>query len=364
MKIALVHDFLSQDGGAERVLAAMQEIWPEAPTFVSFYDAEKLPRFKGKDIRPSFLQRAPFIKSKYQWYVGLMPAAIESFDLSSYDVVISSASAFAKGPLTRPDTVHICYCHTPTRYLWSDTHSYVEELRAPGFIKALLPPLLSSLRQWDRLAAERPTVMLANSRTVQNRIQTYYKRPSDILYPPVDTGRFHVSDAPKTYFLTGGRLVAYKRFDMAIEACNRLGLPLKIFGTGPMEAALRAKAGPTIEFLGSVPDADLPALYAGAKAFLHPQEEDFGLTAIEAMASGRPVIAYRKGGAKETIIDGKTGILFDRQDWETLAEALATFARYSFNPQTIRAHALQYDTAVFAKRLKDIVCASSSTADI
>lgn len=355
MKIALVHDFLSQDGGAERVLAAIQEIWPDAPTFVSFYDPEKITRFKGKDIRTSFLQRAPFIKSKYQWYVGLMPAAVESFDLSGYDVVISSASAFAKGPLTRPETVHICYCHTPTRYLWSDTHSYVEELRAPGFVKALLPPLLSSLRQWDRLAAERPTVMLANSQTVQTRIQTYYKRASDVLYPPVDTDRFKISEEPKRYFLAGGRLVAYKRFDIAIEACNRLGLPLKIFGTGPMEAALRAKAGPTIEFLGSVPDADLPALYAGAKAFLHPQEEDFGLTAIEAMASGRPVIAYAKGGAEETVVDGRTGLLFASQDWESLATCLLNFKETDFYPSAVRAHAERFSRTRFQQGLKAAV---------
>ena len=372
MKIAIIHDHLAQDGGAEQVLRTMQAIWPEAPTFTLFFDAERFPAFKGKDIRTSFLQRAPLIKSKYQWYVGLMPTATESYDLSDFDVVLSNASAFSKGVLVKPGALHICYCHTPTRYLWMSTHSYVNELNAPGFVKALLPPLLSYLRIWDRHAGERPHAFLANSHTVKERIETYYHRPSTVLYPPVETSRFSISTEPKNYFLAGGRLVAYKRFDLIVEACSRLGVPLKIFGTGPLNDRLRAQAGPTVEFLGYVSDADLPALYAGAKAFIHPQEEDFGITAVEAMAAGRPVIAYGKGGAVETVMHGKTGILFDRQEWETLADILLSFDETKFDPTLIRSHAQQFDQAKFQAALKKFVeetwgkkvCAPSSTDGI
>ncbi len=361
MKIAIVHDYLSQNGGAEKVLQAMQEIWPEAPTYALFYDDDRLPVFKGKDIRTSFLQHAPGIRSKYQWYVGLMPTAAESFDLSEFDIVLTNASAaFSKGVIVRPGALNICYCHTPTRYLWSDTHSYVQELNAPGFVKSLLPPLLTYLRMFDRQAADRVHTFLTNSRTVQNRIRTYYGRESTVIFPPVETNRFKISHAPKTYFLAGGRLVSYKRFDMVIEACNRLGLPLKIFGTGPMESALRAQAKEHIEFLGFVPETDLPALYAEAKAFIHPQEEDFGITAVESMASGRPVIAYGKGGALETIVEGKTGMLFDRQDWETLADTMLRFEKMTCDPQMIRAHTEQFAKERFQKELKDFVESAGS----
>lgn len=355
MKLAIVHDHLAQNGGAEQVLRAIQAIWPEAPTFALFFDPARFPDFAGKDIRTSFLQQAPAIKSKYQWYVGLMPTATESYDLTAFDVVLSNASAFSKGVITRPDALHVCYCHTPTRYLWVNPHSYISELKAPGFVKALLHPLLSALRQWDRLAAERPDSYLANSRTVQDRITAFYHRPSVVMPPPVDVARFAVDPEPKEYFLAGGRLVAYKRFDLIIEACSRLGLPLKIFGTGPVEQTLRRQAGPTVEFLGYVPDADLPKLYAGAKAFIHPQEEDFGITAVESMAAGRPVIAYGKGGATETVVHGKTGLLFQRQDWETLADLLLSFDEKAFDPAAIRAHAEQFATARFQAALKTYV---------
>ncbi len=355
MNLAIVHDHLSQNGGAEQVLSALQSIWPKAPTYALFFDDRKFPHLKGKDVRTSFLQRAPLMRAKYQWYVGLMPTATESYDLSGFDVVVSNASAFSKGVLTRPGTVHVCYCHTPTRYLWLNTHSYVQELRAPGFVKALLPPLLSYLRIWDRHAAERPDVFVANSKTVQERIKAYYGRDSVLLYPPVDTQRFSIAPGPKEYFLAGGRLVAYKRFDLIVEACSRLGLPLKIFGTGPMEAELKKAAGPTVEFLGYVKDGDMPALYAGAKAFIHPQEEDFGITAVESMAAGRPVVAYGKGGAGETVIPGKTGLLFDQQNWETVGHLLLHFDEAAFDPAAIKTHAETFSRARFEDGMKRIV---------
>lgn len=355
MKIALVHDYLIQDGGAEKVLSVLQEIWPQAPTYTLFFDPQKLPAFAQHDIRTSFLQRLPLSLKKYQWYIMLMPTATEHFDLSKYDVVVSSTSAFAKGIITRPDALHICYCHTPTRYLWSDTHSYLEELRAPRLIKSLLPPLLSRLRVWDQQAAERVDFFVANSATVQSRIRKYYRKDAKVIFPPVDTHRFHISPRPKTYFLTGGRLVAYKRFDLVLEAANKTGIPIKFFGTGPVEADLRKRARPNVELLGKVSDEKLHELYAHARAFIHPQEEDFGITPVESMASGRPVIAYRKGGATETVVEGVSGEFIETQTWEELADHLIRFDERRYDPRRIKAHAEQFSRKRFTDQLRQFV---------
>ncbi|MFC1788065.1 glycosyltransferase [Patescibacteria group bacterium] len=355
MRIALVHDHLTQNGGAEKVLEVMQEIWPQAPIYTLFFDPKKLANFQGKDIRTSFLQKMPFSLSKYKWYIALMPTATERYDLSQYDLVVSSSSAFSKGVITRDDAVHVCYCHTPTRYLWSDTHSYVDELRAPRILKAMLPPLLSQLRVWDRQAADRVDHFVANSKTVQNRIKKYYRSNSSVIHPPVDTDKFQISNEPKQYFLTGGRLVAYKRFDLVVEACNKTGLPLVVFGSGPVEAELRQKAKSNIRFVGRVSDQVQAKLYAGAKAFLHPHEEDFGITAIESMASGRPVLAFNKGGATETIAPGVTGELFDEQSWEELADYLIRFEDHQYDPEKIKAHAEQFSRTRFKERLLTLI---------
>ncbi len=352
MRIALVHDHLVQDGGAEKVLLALQDVFPGAPTYTLLYDPKRVSgEFASKDIRTSFLQKIPFALRKYQWLLPLMPAATEAHDLSSYDVVISSSSAFAKGIITRPGAIHVCYCHTPTRYLWSDTHSYVQELKAPRALKAGLPILLNKLRVWDRLSADRVDRFIANSATVAGRIRKYYERPSDVIHPPVETEKFSVSEAPGTYFLAGGRLVSYKRFDLIIQAFNRTGLPLKIFGDGPLAAEYRRNARPNIEFVGKVDDARKAELYRGAIAFIHPQEEDFGITALESMASGRPVIAYRKGGALETVVDGVTGEFFDDQEWEELATAVIRFDASKYDARTIREHAERFDVKAFKRRI-------------
>jgi glycosyltransferase involved in cell wall biosynthesis len=356
MKIALVHDHLVQDGGAEKVLLALQDVFPNAPTYTLLYDPKRVSaEFAKKDIRTSFLQRMPFGLKKYQWLLPLMPAATESYDLSDFDVVVSSSSAFAKGIITRPGAIHICYCHTPTRYLWSDTHSYVQDLRAPRLLKLGLPILLNKLRIWDRLSAERVDHFIANSRTVAERISKYYGRDSEVISPPVETSKFSFSDAPGTYFLAGGRLVSYKRFDLVIQAFNRLGLPLKIFGDGPLASQYRQEARPNIQFTGKVSDEEKAALYRGAIAFIHPQEEDFGITALESMASGRPVIAYRKGGALETVVEGVTGVFFEDQEWEELATTVIRFDAAAFDPRKIRAHAEAFDVGVFKRRIANLV---------
>ena len=356
MKLALVHDYLIQDGGAEKVLKEFHEVFPEAPTYALLFDKSKVdPAYKARVVRTSFLQKIPLALKKYQWLLPLMPIATETYDLAEFDVVLSSSSAFSKGVITKPDTLHICYCHTPTRYLWSDAVSYVQELRVPGFVKALLPPLLSRLRMWDKQAAERVDLFIANSEAVRRRIKKYYHRDALVIYPPVDVAKFSISPNPKTYFLAGGRLVSYKRYDLIIEACNRLRLPLKIFGSGPVEDELKRMAGPTVEFLGRVSDEDKARLYADCMAFVNPQEEDFGITIIEALASGRPVIAYHRGGALETVVEGINGTFFNEQSWEELADTLLRFDHTKFDPALVRQSAERFSTENFRKSVAHIV---------
>lgn len=356
MKIALVHDYLIQDGGAERVLQAFQDVWPDAPTYVLLYDPKRFGTTMGdRDVRTSFLQKVPFSRTRYKYLMPLMPAATESYDLSGFDVVLSSTSAFAKGVITRPETTHVCYCHTPTRYLWSDAHSYVNEMALPFPVRAAMPGVLSAIRTWDRLAADRVDRFIANSATVQDRIRKYYHRNSDVIHPPVETKRFTPSRTIDGYYVAGGRLVAYKRFDVIVRAFNKLGIPLKIFGEGPEFRELRRMAKPNVEFLGRVSERDKADLYARAIAYLHPQEEDFGITPVEAMASGRPVIAYGKGGATETVVDGVTGSFIREQSWEELANEIIRFKPEDYDPVTIRRHAENFDVERFKKSIKGYV---------
>lgn len=356
MRIALVHDYLIQDGGAERVLEVFQECWPDAPIFALLHDPKRMRnRFRGSDIRTSFLQKFPFSKTRYKWLMPLMPAATERYDLREFDVILSSTSAFAKGVITRPDSLHLCYCHTPTRYLWSDTHSYVDELGIPGLVKRVMPLLLSNIRVWDRLAANRVDRFIANSRTVQDRIRKYYQRDSLVLHPPVETSNYRIAPKTDDYYVAGGRLVSYKRFDIVVHAFNKLGIPLKIFGDGPEMKGLKKIAKPNIEFLGRIDERDKAELYAKAIAYLHPQEEDFGITAVEAMSAGRPVIAYGKGGALETVVDGITGTFVHEQSWEELANEIIRFQPQKFDPVRIREHARKFDVEHFKRRIRKVV---------
>lgn len=355
MKLALVHDYLIQDGGAERVLRAFMEIWPDAPVFVLFHDKNRWPQFRYADIRASVLQGLPGVVRYYRWTLPFMPAATEHHDLGEFDLVLSSASAFAKGVITRPEALHICYCHTPTRYLWTDTHSYIKDLRANRFIKFILPLALTSLRMWDRTSALRVDKFIANSETVARRIKKYYERSAEVIYPPIDCNAFYTREKPGNYFLAGGRLVAYKRFDLAIEAFNRLNKRLIIFGTGPYEDRLRKMAKKNIEFTGHISDKERADLLAGCIAFLHPQLEDFGLLPLESMASGRPVIAYGKGGALETVIPGKNGRFFYEQTWESLLDAVLNFYPEQYNTREIRQWAEQFDLPLFKQKIKNYV---------
>ncbi|MEW6610569.1 MAG: glycosyltransferase [Patescibacteria group bacterium] len=349
VRIALVHEFLgSTRGGQEEVLRELHALFPEAPVYTIIADKVHLPdEYRQWDIRPTFLERLPFGASHFQWYLPLMPSAVESIDLSEFDLVLSSASAFAKGVLTQPHTLHICYCHTPTRYLWTDAHSYIVNRRFPLFVRAFVQPYLTKLRLWDRLAAERPHFMVANSHAVAARIRRYYQRDSTVIYPPVDTGAFYPGEGKGGYFLTGGRLVESKRFDLVIHAFNHLRMKLVIFGCGREERRLRALAGPTISFTGYLSREARAKVFANARAFIYPQVEDFGITAVESMAAGRPVIAYAAGGILETVKEGVTGVYFTEATWECLAEAVVRFPQDSFDPHYLRVHAEAFSTARF-----------------
>ncbi len=356
MKVALVHDHLNQFGGAERVLLNMQVVWPESPVYTLVYDKDKLGKWFGNSqIIESFISKLPGGRRHFKWYLPLMPAAFEFFNLDQYEVVVSSVSGLAKGVIVSPHALHICYCHTPTRYLWSDTHAYTEEISQPWLVKKILPPFLTNLRVWDFCAAQRVDKFIANSHFVARRIKKYYRREAEVVYPPVDTSGLSISDEIGDYFLIVSRLRPYKRVDLAVKAFNTLGLPLKIIGTGEEEEKLKAMAKDNIEFLGSLSDEERNRYYARAKALIYPQEEDFGITAVEAMAAGRPVIAYKSGGAVESVIEGVTGVLFEEQSWECLADTVVRFRPDQFDPVKIREHALQFDVKVFQQKIKQIV---------
>lgn len=358
MKVALIHDHLAQDGGAEKVLKVLAEMFPEAPIFTLLYEKKNADKYyRHRQIETSIIQKMPGGVSHYQWYMPFMPMAVEFFDLSGYDLVISDSSSFAKGVITPAHTLHICYCHTPTRYLWSDTHQYINELKYNKYFKKVISLVLNYVRIWDKLAADRVDEYIANSRFVAKRIKKYYKRESVIIYPPVETDKFKISEEAGDYFLIGGRLAPYKRVDIVIEACKKLGKKLKIFGDGVDLSRLKIIAGKdkNIEFLGRVDDETRAELYSRSLAFIYPQEEDFGITAVEAQASGRPVIAYKRGGAMETVVDGVTGVFFNEQTAGSLAEAIKNFDVAKFNPEAIRRHAENFSVARFKDKIAEYI---------
>lgn len=358
MKIALVHDYLVQYGGAERVLEAFTEIWPYAPIYTLLHDPEAMHgKFAEKRIYTSFLQKSRFARKHHRLFPPLMPVAIEAFDFSQYDVVLSDSSSYAKGIITRPETLHISYVHTPMRYAWDDCQKYTEDFGWPRFIKKLVPFFMNPIRLWDKASADRVDHFIANSEFVRARIAKYYRKEADVIHPPVEVARFHVvpKERVQGYYLMVGRLIAYKRHDIAIEAFNQLRLPLKIIGRGPEFERLKRLAGPTIEFLGRVPDEELPKYYAECQAFIFPQEEDFGIVAEEAFASGRPVIAYRGGDIVEHLEEGKMGEFFDEQTADSLQKAVERFQAHDYDGAYIRAKAERFDKERFKARIRDSV---------
>jgi glycosyltransferase involved in cell wall biosynthesis len=379
MKVALIHDHLAQEGGAEKVLKILTEMFPEAPIYTLLYDKKNVAKnFANCHIETSIIQRLPGGVKHYKWYLYFMPMAVEFFDLRTYDLVISDASAFAKGVITTPETLHICYCHTPTRYLWSDAHQYLNELKYNKWIKKIISLTLGRLRLWDYSAAQRVDYFIANSQAVKSRIKKFYRRSSDIIYPPVETDKFEISDISQQtkaerYFLIGCRLAPYKRVDIVIEAFKNLGVDyrLKVFGDGLDLKRLQkiANLAPNIEFLGRVDDEEKAKLYAEALAFINPQEEDFGITAVESMAAGRPVIAYARGGALETVQEGRTGIFFKEQTKEAIVRAVKDFVHQldtgekKWDSQEIKTWAEQYSVTHFKERILNYITHKQDNKD-
>jgi len=358
-KIALVHDHLAQDGGAEKVLKVLADMFPEAPIYTLLYEEKHVSKyFKGREVKTSIIQKLPGGVKHYQWYMPFMPMAVEFFDLSDFDIVISDASAFAKGVITKPDTLHICYCHTPTRYLWDYTHQYINELSFNKYFKKIISLVLNKIRIWDFVAAQRVDLYIANSITVQKRIQKYYRRDSELIYPPVELAKFKITNESKDYFLIGGRLAPYKRVDIVVEAFKKMpDKKLKIFGSGVDVPRLKgiANGAENIEFLGRVSEDEKASLYSNCLAFINPQEEDFGITVVEAMASGRPVLAFERGGATETIINEKTGLFFKEQNAESLIGAISAFEEHDFNTVEIKKHAENFSEQIFKEKIINFI---------
>jgi len=354
MRVALVCSWLNQYGGAERVLEAVHEIWPRAPLYTSIHDPRAMPAtWQGWDIRPSWANRLPGISSHHRLYLPLYPAAFETTHLRGYDLVLSVSSGFASA-VRYSGGKHVCYCLTPPRYLWG-LQDYVSREGLTPWQQRLLRPLLAVMRIWDRRSSRRVSRFVAISQEVQRRIGAFYGRESCIIHPPVDTARFQVRREVGDYLLIVGRLVPYRRIDLAIRACNELRLPLKIVGDGRARPELEALAGPTVEMLGRRPDAETTELIECCRAFLWPGTEDFGIAPIEAQAAGRPVVAFAGGGALETVLDGETGVLFPEQKVESLKEALLRLDGLRFEPERLRRHAQQFDKRLFQERLQSYV---------
>jgi glycosyltransferase involved in cell wall biosynthesis len=356
MRIALVHDYLVQYGGAERVLECFSEIFPHAPIYTIVHDKEAMHgKFAEKNIKTSFLQKYKLARKQHRLFPLLMPAAIEQFNFDQYDIVLSDSSSYAKGIITSPKTLHICYMHTPMRYAWDDCQKYAQDFSFPNFVKKLVPLAMNYVRVWDKTSAERVDKFIANSNFVASRIKKYYHKDSTVIHPPVDVKNFYISHEPKNYFLMVGRLIAYKRHDIAIEAFNKLGLPLKIIGRGPEMKRLQKMAKSNIEFLGRVDDKQLAKYYSECRAFIFPQEEDFGIVAIEAMASGRPIIAFRGGDIPEHMEEGKMGIFFNNQTAEDIIKAVNKFSSQNYDSEYIRAQSLKFDREIFKSKMKDYI---------
>ena len=356
LKVAIVAEELTQLGGSERVLDCFLEIFPKAPIYTIVWDDKKTGgKYRGKKIHTTFIQKMPFGVKKYKWFLPLMPLAIERFDLKNYDLVLSVTSALVKGVRTTKPAIHICYCNTPTRYLWFDSASYIKNAPIPFFVRPIIPTVLWFLRRWDLKAAKRPDYYIANSINVQKRIKKYYGRNSFPIFPPVDVDQFCPINKLGEYYLVVSRIEPYKKVDLVIGAFKKLGLPLKIVGSGTRFEEYRKERSSNIEFIGRVDDDKLTSYYQNAIATIFPQEEDAGIVPLESMACGKPVIAYGKGGALESIVDGKTGIFFKEQTVKSLIEAVKRFQKQKFNPKLIRAHAEKFDKGIFKKKVLDYI---------
>jgi glycosyltransferase involved in cell wall biosynthesis len=362
-RTVLVHDYLNQYGGAERVLEVFHDLAPSAPIYTSIYDPQFMPSaYRSWDIRTSWMDRLPRVHARHQAYLPAFPLAFERLRVPSCDLVLSSSSAFAKMVTPPPGALHVCYTHSPMRFAW-DLDRYIARERLPRAAGAALRPGMALLRQRDRATLPRVHRFIANSTVVRERIRDFWGRESTIVYPPVDTERLRpvAPSEVQDYFLMVSRLVPYKRFDLAIAACNALQLPLWIVGDGRDRKALQDQAGPTVRFLGRVSDDELRLLYARCRAAVFMSEDDFGIAQVEAQAAGRPVIALAAGGAYDTVIDGETGILVPRQETQSLIEAFARFDRVTFDSDRILTHAARFSRERFERELTALVAETMET---
>lgn len=356
MKVALVYDRLNKWGGAERVLLNLHKIFPKAPLYASVYNRERAKWAEIFNVRTSFLQKFPYASKAHEAYALLMPFAFEKMVFDDYDLVISVTSEAAKGIITGPKTLHICYCLTPTRYLWSGYEDYFKN----PLLRIISKPAVYYLKKWDKIASKRPDFYLAISEEVQKRIKKYYNRDSIVIYPALELDLLKIREEKtksklSPYFLIVSRLVSYKRVDLAIQAFNNLGSSLKIVGTGSEEKKLKRMANPNIEFLGDLTDDRLVSYYKGCLALIFPGREDFGLTILEAQSFGKPIIAFKAGGALETVIEGKTGKFFYPQTAEALIEIIRKFEKEEFNPNYCKRQADEFRFEEFKKKFTEAI---------
>lgn len=353
MRVALVADWLDTAGGGERVLMELHRMYPDAPVYTTVHDPARIPQeLRGLDVRTSFIQRLPWIRSSHLRFLPLMPMAVERYDLSGYDVVVSMSSACAKGVITGPRTLHVCYCFTPCRYLWDLYHEYVRGVAR----RIVAAPVLGYLRRWDRASSVRVDRFVAISGEVADRIRRHYDRDSEVVFPPVDVDRIRPDGRdPEDFYLVVSRLVGYKRVDLAVQAATRLGRRLVVVGAGPELKRLRAMAGPTVEFRGRLSDPEVAELYARCRALLFPGLEDFGIVPVEVQAAGRPVIAFGEGGVLDTVVDGETGTLFREQTVDSLVEAMLRHEGRAWDPAACRRNAERFDAAEFRRQLAETI---------
>jgi len=365
LRVAIVHYWFVGRAGGERVVEALAEVFPQADLFSLVADRKTLaPILQSRKLQTSFLQRIPGARKFHRHFLFLQPIALEQFDLSDYDLVISSESGPAKGVITSSKTCHICYCHSPMRYIWD---MYPQYRRAMNPVVGTIFSMVAHyMRLWDVASARRVDYFVANSQFIASRIRKYYGRESEVIHPPVESALGNLDTVPGDYYLAVGRLVDYKRFDLAVSACTKLGRRLRVIGDGPQYMALRQMAGPGVEFLGKVSDGELRKNLAGCRALLFPGEEDFGIVPVEAQSFGRPVIAYGSGGVLETVrgvfpnetfANNSTGLFFTDQSTSSLVRAILDFEskEYEFCPQTIQKHSLKFDSELFKNRIAEFV---------
>lgn len=364
LKIAIVHDWLTNMGGAERAVLVMHEAFPSAPIYTSTYDPEAMPEYKGLDVRTTYLQNLPRPLRKLHKFLPILRVrAFQKLDLSEFDVILSSTTAEAKQVRkTRPGQVHICYCNTPIRYYWSHYDEYKKD---PGFgklnwlVKIAMPIMIPPLKRSDYKAAQAVDVFIANSSEVQKRIKKYYDRPSIIIHPPVEIDRFEPARSRDNYYVALGRQIPYKRIDLAVAAATKLNIPLKVYGNGSEHQKLIAMAGPSVQFytdrFGDASDKAVADALNHAKGYIFPAEEDFGIVQVEALAAGAPVIAYGKGGALDIVQDGESGVFFYEQTVEAVVEAIKKAESITFLPGTLRRKARRFEKGLFITKLRKVV---------